>query len=1027
MPIRVPKGTRIQGGQRTADTAGTKEVKILGPTDKKTTKTGGGATSTTRNTDNSPRLTDTKQVQASTPHDDEMVDDEGRAIGGGGATSTTEKNDNSPRGTENKQVQASTSHDDEMVDQEGRSIGDRNKRRSRSVSPTTKTHSRIQHQQDIRSALGGKINFLHPDASHRAAKFHGKGSPTRKAKDANLKKSDKEEEDSIEDLVNSCNLSVLGEGGESTDGSNSSNSQGVDGDPIEGVLRRTTFYLAGSFPKDLDDISDTVIANGGIIKKKLDTNTQIIITGENLSKEDVEMQQRLKTKWIPLSELQALINGKLSLGSILVTPSKVSWSESSDKHPLSYIYPCTHSSTKSSLSYPASFQTRVPRPPAKSGNSPSTPTLSTAEQSSRVSDVVARKRNTVVFKHTTIISLRVKFPQGEAPADAVPSAIGNLLTAFQGSDATTTIRHLDKDDKFFSRPEDLPTLRYMYDVCVYFNGSRPSELQPYENPKEDRKRTINCTIRVGSTAQMNQIIEDCAWTIKEVVEGGSIHLEIKPLQYVKTDCAFILIAVPIFCNSEDLSKILRKFIQEGINAAKRKKPNKYKYLPTTAPEIALMTDFVKGLPWLKEDGRGLVNAWERKPWHVMTKSEDYEDMKQCFGLLERTNNLRELFGGGAFTIDNKDDGGFGKGNRTDDEVQTLVDIVVRHTWAMKNTGQIVIRGLRKPDAPCRIRTKVTDETGRLCEEEEYYIDQNMTAREIIMRMKVNDTPVFTLIGRNKTGTFTGFYRSSYEEVKKYARRFEGDAAAYIMYWLLGRGVNDEDTLKLLQAAFTEQECEAALNTKYVNGIVVSQRTIERELRVSAFDRDNPNMDITQGMTDEEKSGHQQRVEALKDAAFKGKSNMSVGSKNNNWGSDGTVYTNKLVSLGETMFSFIGDEWESEEIDYEEDFRQMEWDEENINHMRIDTNKIHPSGTGGQHQAEGASQSSQSSNGRKKTDEDGSGEGDTPEEEQTEGEEVDNLRNSKSAGKSGSGGGDLNLKYPEDHHDKDADLAGEEKK
>ena len=437
MPIRVPKGTRIQGGQRTADTAGTKEVKILGPTDKKTTKTGGGATSTTRNTDNSPRLTDTKQVQASTPHDDEMVDDEGWAIGGGGATSTTEKNDNSPRGTENKQVQASTSHDDEMVDQEGRSIGDRNKRRSRSVSPTTKTHSRIQHQQDIRSALGGKINFLHPDASHRAAKFHGKGSPTRKAKDANLKKSDKEEEDSIEDLVNSCNLSVLGEGGESTDGSNSSNSQGVDGDPIEGVLRRTTFYLAGSFPKDLDDISDTVIANGGIIKKKLDTNTQIIITGENLSKEDVEMQQRLKTKWIPLSELQALINGKLSLGSILVTPSKVSWSESSDKHPLSYIYPCTHSSTKSSLSYPASFQTRVPRPPAKSGNSPSTPTLSTAEQSSRVSDVVARKRNTVVFKHTTIISLRVKFPQGEAPADAVPSAIGNLLTAFQGSDATT--------------------------------------------------------------------------------------------------------------------------------------------------------------------------------------------------------------------------------------------------------------------------------------------------------------------------------------------------------------------------------------------------------------------------------------------------------------------------------------------------------------------------------------------------------------------------------------------------------------
>ena len=40
MPIRIPKGSRIQGGQRAVDMAGSKEGKISGPTDKKLTTTG---------------------------------------------------------------------------------------------------------------------------------------------------------------------------------------------------------------------------------------------------------------------------------------------------------------------------------------------------------------------------------------------------------------------------------------------------------------------------------------------------------------------------------------------------------------------------------------------------------------------------------------------------------------------------------------------------------------------------------------------------------------------------------------------------------------------------------------------------------------------------------------------------------------------------------------------------------------------------------------------------------------------------
>ena len=48
-----------------------------------------------------------------------------------------------------------------------------------------------------------------------------------------------------------------------------------------------------------------------------------------------------------------------------------------------------------------------------------------------------------------------------------------------------------------------------------------------------------------------------------------------------------------------------------------------------------------------------------------------------------------------------------------------------------------MRGARNVDTPCKIRKAVTDERGHLCngKEDGYQIDQMMTLREIIMKIK----------------------------------------------------------------------------------------------------------------------------------------------------------------------------------------------------------------------------------------------------------------------------------------------------
>ena len=112
---------------------------------------------------------------------------------------------------------------------------------------------------------------------------------------------------------------------------------------------------------------------------------------------------------------------------------------------------------------------------------------------------------------------------------------------------------------------------------------------------------------------MKDILDECTLTLKDAVKGGDIYIEIKPLQYIKTEMPFILIAVPTNCSSEDLSNTLCEFIQGGVNQAKRKKPAKYKYLPDIVPKFAFTTKFIKGISYWAEEKTDNIALWMRKP------------------------------------------------------------------------------------------------------------------------------------------------------------------------------------------------------------------------------------------------------------------------------------------------------------------------------------------------------------------------------------------------------------------------------
>ena len=331
----------------------------------------------------------------------------------------------------------------------------------------------------------------------------------------------------------------------------------------------------------------------------------------------------------------------------------------------------------------------------------------------------------------------------------------------------------------------------------------------------------------------------------------------------------------------------------------------------------------------------------KKPLHIMTLIKDYDVWKVVFGLVERTDNLKQLFGGGAFVIDNRDHG-LGRGNRSDYEIFALEECLRRHIWANRNTaytssGRSTAR-LSMQDQEGRnrrARPSMRWRGARVSDRSENVI------KEIMMKIKLQGTPVFLLVAK-KDGTIIAFHRNTYDEVKE-RKGFESEPARHIMHWLLRRGIMNDDITNLLKVAFSEEEAVGALETKMEGGRVVSQRTLERVKQFSDFDRLNPDVNITQAMRESEivEYRNKQAILALREAAFHGKSSINLGEKNKFLDGEGTVYTKKNDTLGETEFGYLEEgEWGDDEDEDDEDFKVQEWDNEKMNVARVDMGHLY---------------------------------------------------------------------------------------
>jgi hypothetical protein len=716
--------------------------------------------------------------------------------------------------------------------------------------------------------------------------------------------------------------------------------------PTSRTLDQVRFHFVGNFQVDLTSWKEDILYYGGLLVFSIE-ETDVAVVPDHNNKADIQLLKKKGISVVSLTDLHTVLNGDTLLANVIETPSKVMFAEDAMTNNKETRSPPTSTRTERHHRIPMS---ELKCPPGGASVS----SISAAGQSGGSSggrgffhqrEIPATTVGTAASKFTSILNIKITFPQSEDPKEVSQSAIRGLLRMFQKYDGSTKIRHLTKPNAAISTEADVPPTKSLYGTWAYFNNASPADLQPYQNGQQDKKRSLSFTIIIGSSTPMKSLLESTIWDRDEVVEGGSIHIEIKALQAVKTEQAFVIIATPTFCSEEDLTNVFGMILQQGITMAKKKKPEKYKNIPDSLPSFALKSDFLHGLPWMKDEAadKEKIKPYMKKPLHIVTLIDDYEIWKEILGLVERTDNLKLLFGGGAFIIDNRDYG-LGRGNRSEDEIDTLQECNRRHIWASKNTNSIGIRGARKVDTPCRIRKAVTDERGHLCngKADGYQIDQMMTLREIIMKIKHKGTLMFVLLAK-KDGKFIAFHRNTYDEVKDFAKRFESEPAGHIMHWLLRRGIEADDIYNLLRVCFTEEEAAGALETKMENGRVVSQRSLERAKQVMAFDMQNPDVDITQAMRASEIVEYKAKQEAisLREAAFLGRSNIELGERNNFAGGEGTVYTRRNDTLGGTEFEvFDNERWEEEMDEDEEDFKPPVWDEEQLNLVRINMGHLY---------------------------------------------------------------------------------------
>jgi hypothetical protein len=251
------------------------------------------------------------------------------------------------------------------------------------------------------------------------------------------------------------------------------------------------------------------------------------------------------------------------------------------------------------------------------------------------------------------------------------------------------------------------------------------------------------------------------------------------------------------------------------------------------------------------------------------------------------------------------------------EIEALQNCVRRHIWAYKNTAYVTLRGDRNLDGTSRIRKLLTDKLGALCKDDDYQVGQAMSLRDVMMKVKVGNTPVFCLVAR-KDASFIAFHRNIHEEVKKYVKRFESEPAAHIMFWLLKQGIVEDDMVEFLNMAFDAEEVAAALDTKMESGIIISKRALEQEKLIARFDLVNPNIDITEAMREAEVADYNKKlVDSFKETAFHGRVGLTLDEKNANWGSGSTIYLERNLTLGETEFGF--EEWDNFKDNFKEDF------------------------------------------------------------------------------------------------------------
>jgi hypothetical protein len=266
--------------------------------------------------------------------------------------------------------------------------------------------------------------------------------------------------------------------------------------------------------------------------------------------------------------------------------------------------------------------------------------------------------------------------------------------------------------------------------------------------RENRKRTYNLSIWLGSERKTDTIINGCTldWDNEQKC-GGFMKIAYKRIQSLNTGKNLILVGVPMDMCADSLQQVLREKMEEAREKMVTKNPYKYGIIDRV-PHFVLERNFVKNTPYPECSEEDNIPFWLRTPYHLEYVFVIEEHLELILHYMYWLKRFQFLFREVAFYY--KNPGMEASGS----EQGTLAGVLMRRIAMVRSMNKVILKGIAHVDRRFLL-ARYVDKT----ETAEIDLEVDRSVQELMMEKRVACTKVWILIAQLQDGRWAGFYRS----------------------------------------------------------------------------------------------------------------------------------------------------------------------------------------------------------------------------------------------------------------------------